>query len=164
MPLGERIILSEEISNQLDVYLKDFVDLSFTKAAFLITKGGQLLNQCGISPKSGKLFSLVSLISGIFSSTQNLSMIVGEKNFKNFFQQGKRYSVYYSLLTDPFVFVTIFNEDALLGDIQLRVEELEEKIRKLLIQTIQEGRAASFFGFSSRTPEEAFTDLFDFNV
>ncbi len=164
MPLGERIILSEEISQKLNDYLKEFIDNSETRAAFLITKGGQLLNQRGISEKSSRLFSIVSLISGIFSSTQRLSMLVGEKHFKQFFQEGRRYSVYYSLLLEPFVFVTIFDEKALLGDVQLLVEELEENLRKMLVMTIQEGANTPFINLSSRTPEEAFTDLFDFNA
>lgn len=164
MPLVERIILSEEISDKLNDYLKDFVKLSLTKAAFLITKGGQLLNQRGISKKSGKLFSIVSLISGIFSSTQKLAMLIGDTGFKNFFQGGKRYSVYYSLLFEPFVFVTIFDEYALLGDVQLRVEELKENIKKMLVMTVKGETESTFFTLTSRTSEEAFTDLFDFNI
>lgn len=164
MPLGERIILSEEISDKLNGYLKDFNESSLTKAALLITKGGQLLNQRGISTKSGRLFSIVSLVSGIFSSTQKLSMLIGELEFKNFFQEGKRYSMYYSLLVEPFVFVTIFDEKALLGDIQLRVEELEKKIKKLLITTMGGEVGSPFFTLTSRTAEEAFIDLFDFNI
>ena len=78
MPLGERIILSEKISDKLNGFLKDFNESSLTRAALLITKGGQLLNQRGISTKSGRLFSIVSLVSGIFSSTQKLSMLIGE--------------------------------------------------------------------------------------
>lgn len=164
MPLGERIILSEVISDQLGTYLKEFLDHSEARAAFLITKGGQLLNQRGISAKSSRLFSIVSLISGIFSSTQRLSVLVGEKHFKQFFQEGKRYSVYYSLLLEPFVFVTIFDDKALLGDVQLRVEELEESLKQMLVMTVREGESAPFINLSSRTPEEAFTDLFDLNV
>ncbi len=163
MPLGERIILSEDISEKLNNYLRDFIDHSETRAAFLITKGGQLLNQRGISKKSSKLFSIVSLISGIFSSTQRLSILVGEKYFKQFFQEGKRYSVYYSLLLEPFVFVTIFDDRALLGDVQLRVEELEEKLKHMLVMTVRDGAGAPFINLTSRTPEEAFTDLFDLN-
>lgn len=164
MPLGERIILSEEISEKLNAYLAEFIDNSEARAAFLITKGGQLLNQRGISRKSSRLFSIVSLISGIFSSTQRLSMLVGETHFKQFYQEGKRYSVYYSLLMEPFVFVTIFDDKALLGDVQLRVEELEDTLRQMLIMTVREGIGAPLINLSSRTPEEAFTDLFDFNV
>jgi predicted regulator of Ras-like GTPase activity (Roadblock/LC7/MglB family) len=164
MPLGERIILSEEISDRLTRYLNDFVTSSSTRAAFLITKGGQLLNQKGISEKSGKLFSIVSLISGIFSSTQRLSMIIGDKGFKNFFQEGKRYSVYYSLLIDPFVFVTIFDDRALLGDVQIRVQELEEKLKKMLVMTVDSKQEGPLFTITSRTPEEAFNDLFDLNI
>jgi hypothetical protein len=72
--------------------------------------------------------------------------------------------VYYSLLLEPFVFVTIFDEKALLGDVQLLVEELEESLRKMLVLTVQEGASTPFINLSARTPEEAFTDLFDFNA
>ncbi|MCK4576112.1 hypothetical protein KAU34_06870 [candidate division WOR-3 bacterium] len=164
MPLGERIILSEEISDKLNVYLKEFINNSLSKAAFLITKGGQLLNQRGISRKSGKIFSIVSLVSGIFNSTQRLSFLIGDRGFKSFFQEGDRYSVYYSLLIDPFVFVTIFDENALLGDIQLRVQELEEKLKKMLLLTIENKTEGPLFTLTSRTPEEAFIDLFEFNI
>jgi len=164
MSLGERIILSEEISEKLNTYLEDFIDISLTKAAFLITKGGQLLNQKGISTRSGKLFSIVSLISGIFISTQKQAILIGENGFKNFFQEGNRFSVYYSLLVDPFVFVAIFDEKALLGDVQLRVEELGEKIKGILKTTIKGKKGTPLFSLTERTPEEAFTDLFDFNL
>jgi predicted regulator of Ras-like GTPase activity (Roadblock/LC7/MglB family) len=164
MPLGERIILSEEISDQLDAYLKDFIANSEARAAFLITKGGQLLVQQGISKKSSRLFSIVSLISGIFSSTQRLSTLVGEAHFKQFYQEGRRYSVYYSSLIEPFVFVTIFDDKALLGDVQLRVEEMEDRLRHMLVMTVRDGMDMPFINLTSRTPEEAFTDLFDFNV
>lgn len=160
----ERIILSEEISGQLTGYLNEFLDLSLSKAAFLITKGGQLLKQQGISEKSGKLFTLVSLISGIFSSTQKQALMLGELEFKNFYQEGRKYSIYYSLLVDPFVLVSIFDERAILGDIQLRVEQLGDKIKEMLSLTIEEGEGIPFFTSTSRSPEEAFTDLFDLNL
>ncbi len=161
VPLGERIILSEEISEKLDTYLADFVNLSFTKAAFLITKGGQLLKQTGISKKNKKLLPVISLISGIFSSTQKIAVLIGDTGFKNFFQEGRRYSIYYSLLVEPFVFATIFDENALLGNIQLLVEEFEEKMRDMLMLTVKGETKASFFNLQLRTPEEAFTDLFN---
>lgn len=164
MPREERIILSEEISDKLNSCLKDFINLSLTKAAFIITKGGQLLNHRGIPKKGDKLFSIVSLISGIFSSTQKLAILIGDTGFRSFFQGGKKYSIYYSLFFEPFVFVTIFDENALLGDVQLRVEELEENIKKMLIMTIKGETERTFFTFTSRTSEEAFTDLFDFNI
>jgi|GEM_PF-633583 len=164
MPLGERIILSEEISNTLSVCLGRFINLSKVKAAFLITKGGQLLSQKGMSPKSGKLFPIVSLASGIFSSTQRLSTLLGEEGFRNFFQQGKRFSIYYSLLIEPFVFVTIFDDVAILGDVQLRAEELKEEIKKMLLSTFRRNTDSPVLTVISRTPEEALTDLFDFNM
>jgi len=161
VPLGERIILSEKISEKLDTYLEDFVNLSFARAAFLITKGGQLLKQTGISKKNRKLLSIISLISGIFSSTQNIAVLIGDREFKNFLQEGRRYSIYYSLLVEPFVFTTIFDENALLGNIQLLVEEFEEKMRDMLMLSVKGETKASFFNLQLRTPEEAFTDLFD---
>lgn len=164
MPLGERIILSEEISNKLNIYLTEFVNQSSTKAALLITKGGQLLNQSGISKKNSKLYSIVSLISGIFSSTYELATLIGESGFKHFFQEGRRLSIYYSLLFEPFVFVTIFDDNALLGDIQIRLEALEKEIKKMLITIVKRDRRTRLFTFTSLTPEEAFTDLFDFNI
>ncbi len=164
MPLGERIILSEEISNALSDYLRKFIDISLVKAAFLITKGGQLLNQKGISTKSGKLFSIVSLVSGIFSSTQKLSALLGEDSFKNFFQEGKRFSIYYSLLIEPFVFVTIFDDNAILGDVQIRVDEFKKKIKGMLLSTFEDKTGGPILSLTSRTPEEALTDLFDFNM
>ncbi|OQX52058.1 MAG: hypothetical protein B5M53_09485 [Candidatus Cloacimonas sp. 4484_209] len=164
MPLGDRLILSKEISQKINFYLVDFLNLSLAKAVLLITKGGQLLQQYGISKRNSKLFPIVSLISGIFSSTQNLATLLGESEFKHFFQEGVRFSIYYSLLIDPFVIVTIFDKTAILGDIQLKVDELEDKIKQMLINTINAKKKEPVFVLSSRSPEEAFSDLFDFNI
>ncbi len=129
--MTEDLILDEKTSQRIQHALEDFILDTKARAIMVMTRGGQLIAQEGFV-EGMKILSVAALLSGIFNSTLNLAKAVGEKNFPHFYQQGKRWRIYYEHIKEKFIIATFFEESALLGVVRVKMKEIKEVLKNVV--------------------------------
>lgn len=118
------------INNVLD----DLLASSKSRNVILIDRTGQLVTQCGPDVEFD-LTSFASLCAADFEANYQLARLIGEEDFSSLFHQGARDSMYLAKINRGVVLVVLFNKDATLGLVRLRVKravtELDAIIEKL---------------------------------
>lgn len=118
------------INNVLD----DLLASSKSRNVILIDRTGQLVTQCGPDVEFD-LTSFASLCAADFEANYQLARLIGEDDFSSLFHQGARDSMYLAKINRGVVLVVLFNKDATLGLVRLRVKravtELDAIIEKL---------------------------------
>lgn len=129
--MKEDLILDEQTSERIQEALERFILDTKTRGIMVMTKGGQLIAQEGFV-EGMKMLSIAALLSGIFNSTLNLAKAIGEKNFPYFYQQGKRWKIYYEHIEERFIIATFFEENALLGVVKVKMKEVKDVLRNVV--------------------------------
>lgn len=123
-------LTSEKIEN-LEKLLNDFVNQSNVVWSMLITNAGHLLVQRGFTHTFDTL-TIAALTCNIFNSTMELAKIIGEKNFYELLQEGKRASVYYISLEGNYLLVSLFDDRTIPGVVKVASEEFSKNVINIL--------------------------------
>ncbi len=125
------ITLTDAQIERLEILLNDFYKQTNVIWSILITSSGHLLVQRGFT-KSFDVLTIAALTCNIFNSTMELAHIVGEKNFSELFQEGKKASLYYVLLDGDYLLVSLFDERTVPGVVKVASEEFSKNIKNIL--------------------------------
>jgi len=91
------IVISDEDLKRVDDYLAQTLADSQAKNILLIDRSGQLITKHGsISRRDASNISALS--AGLFSATNELAKLLGEKEFTVTFHQGEEANIHISLL------------------------------------------------------------------
>ncbi len=123
-------LTSAEIE-RLERLLSEFFSQTNVVWSMLITSAGHLLVQRGFT-RSFDVFTIAALTCNIFNSTMELARIVGEKNFSELLQEGKKASVYYVSLDGSYLLVSLFDERTIPGVVKVASEEFSKGVRDIL--------------------------------
>jgi predicted regulator of Ras-like GTPase activity (Roadblock/LC7/MglB family) len=115
---------------QIDKLLEAFINLSKSKAIFLIDKSGNMITKKG-SFSSINPDQLSALVAGSFAATKEMARLLGESEFSVMFHQGKKDHIHISLVGDKAIAATVFGGDTTTGMISLYAKELSEKLGKI---------------------------------
>jgi len=96
----------------------------------LIDKAGQVITSAGDLSRFD-VSSFASLQAADVAATGQLATLIGEKEFATLFHQGRRESIYVSLLDPKIILVTIFDDRATLGLVRVRVKSVSEQITNI---------------------------------
>ena len=121
------LVLTEAGVNALNALTSQLQQETGARAVLLIEKSGQLVTAQG---QTGTLdtLSLAALISGSFASTRALARLLGEKNFKMMFQQGKTESIFVVALDTTDVVAVVFGENVTVGLVKFKTLQALERI------------------------------------
>ncbi|MEB3198482.1 MAG: roadblock/LC7 domain-containing protein [Candidatus Sericytochromatia bacterium] len=97
------------------------------RAVLLIEKSGQIITAQGQTSTLDTL-SLAALISGSFASTKALARLLGEKNFKTLFQQGKTESIFVVQLETTDTLAVVFGANVTIGLVKFKTMQALERI------------------------------------
>jgi len=111
------IVISDEDLKRVDDYLAQTLADSQAKNILLIDRSGQLITKHGsISRRDASNISALS--AGLFSATNELAKLLGEKEFTVTFHQGEEANIHISLLVPQILLVIIFDNRAPIGAIR----------------------------------------------
>jgi predicted regulator of Ras-like GTPase activity (Roadblock/LC7/MglB family) len=121
------LVLTEAGVNALNALTSQLQVETGARAVLLIEKSGQLVTAQG---QTGTLdtLSLAALISGSFASTKALARLMGEKNFKTMFQQGKTESLFVVALDTTDIMAVVFGENVTVGLVKFKTMQALERI------------------------------------
>ena len=125
------MILFDEEFNQIKQILSRLRVDSNAKMVFLIDRNGQQIAAQG-DIENIDVTSLASLTAGNVAATDGLARILGEKEFNGIFHEGKKESMFISLVGDRVVVVISFDDRSSLGLVRLRVKKATLELLKVL--------------------------------
>lgn len=121
------LVLTEAGVNALNAITSQLQNETGARAVLLIEKSGQLITAQGQTSTLDTL-SLAALISGSFASTRALARLLGEKNFKMLFQQGKTESVFVMALETTDIVAVVFGEQVTVGMVKFKTQQALDRL------------------------------------
>lgn len=76
--------------------------------------------------------AFAALAAGNFAAVDAMAQLVGETEFSLLFHKGEKSSIHFSKVTDDTLLITMFDKDASLGLIRLKVAQTIDGIKSVL--------------------------------
>lgn len=116
-------------------FARNKIDDSLIKAGvstvLLLDQAGNIVANCGNSPKDVDITSLAALTAANFAATSQLAKLIGEDDFSLLFHKGKKDSLHFVRVNNDLIMVSIFKDNISLGLVRLRVTELIKTLKDL---------------------------------
>ncbi|MEO0136661.1 MAG: roadblock/LC7 domain-containing protein [candidate division WOR-3 bacterium] len=125
------ITLTDAQIKSLEKMLKDFYNQTNVVWAIVITSSGHLLVQRGFT-RTFDVLTIAALTCNIFNSTMELAHLIGERNFCELLQEGKRTSIYYVTLDGDYLLVSLFDDRTLPGVVKVAAAEFSKNVKRIL--------------------------------
>ncbi|MEO0276054.1 MAG: roadblock/LC7 domain-containing protein [candidate division WOR-3 bacterium] len=129
--MWDTLILKEKEIEKIQSMIEEFTLRSGVYSAMLSTLSGQLIASSGFKD-TFTLLAISALCAGIFQSTKELARIVGEKGFRIFYQEGKKWNIYYILLEGDFFLAAFFDDRTILGIVDTQAKRFLKKFNEVL--------------------------------
>jgi predicted regulator of Ras-like GTPase activity (Roadblock/LC7/MglB family) len=123
------LVLTQAGVNAINALVSQLQQETGARAVLLIEKSGQLITAQGATSTLDTL-SLAALMSGSFASTRALARLLGEKNFKMMFQQGKSESLLIMSLETTDMVAVIFNQEVTVGLVKFKTTQALEGLNR----------------------------------
>ncbi len=121
------IVISDEDLKRIDDYLSQTLADSQAKNILLSDRSGQLITKHGGVSK-GDALNIAALAAGLFSATNELAKLLGEKEFTVTFHQGEEANIHISLLVPQVLLVIVFDNRAPVGAIRFWAKKIGAEI------------------------------------
>ena len=121
-----------EINENLEILWNE----SNAESVLLIDKAGQLITSAG-NVGSIDMSSFASLSAADFAATSQLALLIGEAEFKTLYHQGKRFSLYVSIVAQSVILVVIFGQKTTLGLVRLKVNNITQKLEMIFTRIFE---------------------------
>ena len=121
-----------EINENLEILWNE----SNAESVLLIDKAGQLITSAG-NVGSIDMSSFASLSAADFAATSQLALLIGEAEFKTLYHQGKRFSLYVSIVAQSVILVVIFGQKTTLGLVRLKVNNTTQKLEMIFTRIFE---------------------------
>jgi len=134
-----------EINENLETLRRE----SNAESVLLIDKAGQLITSAG-DVASIDMSAFASLSAADFAATSQLATLIGENEFNTLFHQGKRFSLYVSVVAQSVILVVIFGQRSTLGLVRLKVKNISRRLEEIFTRifeklgTVKEQKESDF--------------------
>ncbi len=125
------ITLTDAQVENLEKLLDNFYSQTNVIWSMLITSSGHLLVQRGFT-RSFDVLTIAALTCNIFNSTMELAHIIGEKNFSELLQEGKKVSLFYVALDGDYLLVSLFDDRTIPGVVRVASGEFTKNVKNIL--------------------------------
>ncbi|MEF3245156.1 MAG: roadblock/LC7 domain-containing protein [Caldisericaceae bacterium] len=137
-----QIVLNEEELKHIEEIFGEYLSESEAKDIVLLNKSGELLAKSG-DITSDVAQNISALAAGVFSATNELARLLGEKEFTITFHQGQETNIHISLITQNVLLAMIFDNRLPIGAIRFWAKKvsnftkpvIEEAEKRALTQT-----------------------------
>ncbi len=126
-----QVVLNAEESNLIDEMFGEYLADSEAKDIILLNKSGELIAKSGdITSDAAVMVS--ALAAGVFSATNELARILGEKEFTITFHQGQETNIHISLITRDTLLSIIFDNRAPIGAIRFWAKKVGNSVKEII--------------------------------
>jgi predicted regulator of Ras-like GTPase activity (Roadblock/LC7/MglB family) len=126
-----QIIFTEEEMKKIEDYFGEYLSESEAKDIVLLNKSGELLAKTG-DITSDVAVTVSALAAGVFSATNELARILGEKEFTVTFHQGQEMNIHISMITPNALLAIIFDNRAPMGAIRFWSKKIGKSIKEII--------------------------------
>lgn len=135
-----QIMLSEEEVKKIEEVFGEYLTESEAKDIVLLNKSGELLAKTG-DITADVAQNISALAAGVFSATNELARLLGEKEFTITFHQGQETNIHISLITQNALLAMIFDNKLPIGAIRFWAKKTGAEIKSVIEEA--EKRASS---------------------
>lgn len=126
-----QIVLTEEESSKINEMFGEYLADSEAKDIILLNKSGELIAKSGdITSDAAVMVS--ALAAGVFSATNELARLLGEKEFTITFHQGQETNIHISLITPTVLLAIIFDNRAPIGAIRFWAKKVGNSVKEII--------------------------------
>ncbi|MFQ5648607.1 MAG: roadblock/LC7 domain-containing protein [bacterium] len=134
---GQKLILSEDIYNQVTQFIADLAANTGADCIIFCESNGYPVTHVG-DTKGLELPVISSLAASNFSATAKMASLLGEKNaFKYLFHEGEQTNLYISNVGFNFLLLVLFDIQVALGMIRIYTRKTIESLNHIL-HTVKE--------------------------
>ncbi len=130
----KQLILIPDIINKLEEAVNDYMIATRVRAVVIINTAGQMIFKTGIKKSDNFMQSFGALSAGIFNATVSIAQLIGDDYFENILQEGKRINLYYSAVNSDIIIITAYNQNAIIGVINVMNKKLKKSILDLMTE------------------------------
>ncbi len=133
-----QIVFNAEESDLINEMFSEYLADSEAKDIILLNKSGELIAKSGdITSDAAVMVS--ALAAGVFSATNELARILGEKEFTITFHQGKETNIHISLITQNVLLSVIFDNRAPIGAIRFWAKKIGNSVKEIVKKAEKRG-------------------------
>jgi len=133
------IIIYEGDKAKLEAILTGFIEESSARLAMIVDNGGMILTRIG-DFNGIDIQPLAALTAGSYASTQALAKVIGENEFTGVTHQGKRNSIYISMVANFGLLVVVFDANTTIGMVRLSARDTAKKLGPVIAGIISRSR------------------------
>jgi len=126
-----QFVLTPEEQKKLDNSFGEYLAESESKEIILLNKSGELIAKSG-DITSDAAVTVSALAAGVFSATNELARILGEKEFTITFHQGQETNIHISLITSNTLLAVIFDNTAPIGAIRFWAKKISNSVKDII--------------------------------
>ncbi len=123
----------EQLNSIEDILRNDLTELNI-HCVILIDMAGNIIATLDEGKIEHDIYSLAALAAGNFGAVSAMAKMIGEEEFSLLFHKGEKECIHFSKVLADFLLITIFGHDTSLGLLRLKIDEVIEKIEKILDQ------------------------------
>jgi predicted regulator of Ras-like GTPase activity (Roadblock/LC7/MglB family) len=126
-----QVVLTEEELKEIDSLFGEYIVESESRDIVLLNKSGELLAKSG-DITSDVAVTVSALAAGVFSATNELARILGEREFTVTFHQGQETNIHVSLVTDTVLLAMIFDNRSPIGAIRFWAKKIGSSVKDII--------------------------------
>lgn len=126
-----QIVFTEDELRKIEQLFGEYLAESEAKDIVLLNKSGELIAKIG-DITSDVAVTVSALAAGVFSATNELARILGEKEFTITFHQGQETNIHISLITESILLSVIFDNRAPVGAIRFWAKKIGTSIKEII--------------------------------
>ncbi len=126
-----QVVFTEDELKEIDNYFGEYIVESEARDIVLLNKSGELLSKSG-DITSDVAVTVSALAAGVFSATNELARILGEREFTVTFHQGQETNIHVSLVTSTVLLAMIFDNRAPIGAIRFWAKKIGNNVKDII--------------------------------
>ena len=130
----KKLILNKETYYKIEAYVREYMLDTKVRSVFILNTAGLVLFQQGIKKNDHFIQSIGALTAGIFNATSSLAKLLGDDYFLTMFQEGKQLSFFYSIMENDYIFLTLYDKNAIIGVVNAMTKKIVKNIESLMIE------------------------------
>ncbi len=125
------LVITKEDIDSINELLSQYLVDSQAKDIILLNKSGELLAKSGTVTQESAI-AVSALAAGVFSATNELAKLLGEREFTLTFHQGTETNIHISLVDPLILLAVIFDNKAPIGAIRFWAKKISTSIKPVL--------------------------------
>jgi predicted regulator of Ras-like GTPase activity (Roadblock/LC7/MglB family) len=125
------LIISDRELTTISALLAKLMNDTNATSTMLIDKSGQVVAVQGSGMRRNAT-TLGALLAGVFSSSREVARLLGEKDFRNIFQQGVQENIYTAMVEEQWLLVIIFDRLTHIGLVKVLSKKASDELARIL--------------------------------